>query len=456
MQIRTRLTLLFLGIAASILATVLVFVYVIYKQYTEDNFFNGLELKAAMTAQTAIRNTVQHPPERLIFPSPDGDTLPYTDNVSVYNNQYERIFSLNQEAVPVSPRFLEEAFQQGSTRFKHYNLDGLALVVEGPGRLPFVAVSEGFCDPSGLYRLRNILIVSFLAGLTLIALSGWYFAGKALEPVSDIMNEVDAIQPSAPEKRLSIRPGADELSRLSATFNRLLDRVEQAFRMQRMFLSNVSHELKNPLTVMRTQLEVALDRDRSAPDYRDALASLLEDVRNMGQVEEKLMQLARMYNDPDSIHRAPVRLDELLWNTREVLLRHHPAYKIRVEMHDLPEDENTLSIMANEVLLQTALQNLLDNACKYAPDHSARLVFYSQKQGKHRIEISNKGPGIPEKEIPLIFEPFYRSHRHRQIKGTGIGLALTHSILNWHRIQLDLQSIPHETTTFTLHFPSTE
>lgn len=94
--------------------------------------------------------------------------------------------------------------------------------------------------------------------------------------------------------------------RLAKTFNGLLDRVEQAFRMQRLFLSNVSHELKNPLTAIRTQLDVALQRDRDPAAYRRTLQSVLEDVNAMTEVEENLLQLARLYNDPAGIPLGPV------------------------------------------------------------------------------------------------------------------------------------------------------
>jgi signal transduction histidine kinase len=453
MQIRTRLTLLFVLIAASILAGVLASVYFIFKKSTTDDFWAGLRLKAEMTAQTAFANKSMETNVQNIWPSPDSDTLPYVDNVSLYNHQYERVFSLNPDAVPVSPKFLEIAYLEGYIQFKNYNLDAVAVLVHGLENRSYLSVAEGYYNPLNLIYLRNILTLSFMAGLSITALAGWYYSGKALEPVSAIMNEVDAFQPSEPDKRLSTSQSQDELSRLSSTFNRLLDRVEQAFQMQRMFLSNVSHELKNPLTVMRTQLEVTLQRDRDPEAYRSALQSLLEDVRAMSNLEEKLLQLARIYNDPNAILMAPVRLDELLWFTRENILKRHPAYNIKLSFLEMPEIESGLVISANETLLHTALLNLIENACKYAPDQSARVQFRGDSRGAHLISIQNTGPGIPENEINLIFEPFYRSPQHRHLKGTGIGLPLTKSILQLHQIELSVHSIPDFETVFTLQFP---
>ncbi|MBK7936777.1 MAG: HAMP domain-containing protein [Lewinellaceae bacterium] len=244
MQIRTRLTLLFLLIAAGILAGVLFAVYFLFKKNTEETFFNGLESKAEMTTQTALRDPALLKPLQPIWIPPEDDTLPYRDNISIFDDSYERIFAVHADAPPVSVKDLQEIYSHRTTRFKHYNLHALGRVVNHNEGRPYVVVVEGFCDPTELTQLRNILIISFIVGMASMAASGWYYAGQALAPVSRIINEVDTIQPSDLSHRVVTGISRDELTRLAETFNRLLDRVEQAFRMQRMFLSNVSHELK--------------------------------------------------------------------------------------------------------------------------------------------------------------------------------------------------------------------
>lgn len=453
MQIRTRLTLLFLLISAGILAGVLLAVYGIYKRNTEAVFFEGLKNQAELASRTALRDGDRLPALANIWSPPDGDTLPYRDNVSVYNDAYERIFTVHADAVPVSFKTLQDAFVEGETRVRHYNLEALARLIKGPDDQSFVVVAEGYCDPSDLSMLRNTLIISFLFGISLIAFSGWYFAGQALAPVSRIINEVDAVHPSDLSRRLDTGRNHDELFRLTETFNRLLDRVENAFRMQRMFLSNVSHELKNPLTAIRTQLDVALLREREPAAYRKSLQSVLEDIRDIGLVEEKLLQLARIYNDPNAITLEPVRLDELLWQTKEQLRKRHPEYRVVLDFGEMPAAEEALFVQANEPLLRTALVNLMDNGCKYSPDHRVLVRADFRPDGAHTVVVSDRGSGIPPEEIALIFEPFFRSPRHRQIKGTGVGLSLVQSILMLHRIIMDIESPPGAGATFRLHFP---
>ncbi|MBV6443464.1 MAG: sensor histidine kinase [Haliscomenobacteraceae bacterium CHB4] len=453
MQIRARLTLLFLFNAASILAGVLVAVYVLFKKNTEEGFFEGLRSKAEMTAQTALRDPNSLKPLPPEWVSPDGDTLPYRDNISLFNDAYERVFAVHTDIPPISAKDLQDIYTQREARFRHYNLHALGRVVNSAEGRPFVVVVEGYCDPTQLVQLRNILIIGFLAGMALIAASGWYFSGQALAPMSGIVREVENIQPSDLSRRVATGENRDEIARLAETFNRLLDRVEQAFRMQQMFLSNVSHELKNPLQAIRSQLDVTLSRERDPAAYRTALQSVLDDVDAMTEVEEKLHQLARIYNDPAAIPLTTVRLDELIWQVKKQVQKRRQDYKISLELGEMPEDESVLYIRANEALIRTALLNLMDNACKYSPDQRAQVRVRFRPDGAHEVDIADNGPGIPQDELPLIFEPFFRSPRHRHVKGTGIGLSLVRSILNLHRIALSVESPAEGGTVFKLGFP---
>ena len=453
MQIRARLTLLFVLIAAGILAGVLFSVYLVFKKNTEDSFFQGLVSKAEMTAQTALQGVGERIPLATNWIAPDDDTLPYRDNISVFNNAYERVFTVRPDAPPVTVKDLQDIYQQGESHFKHYNLLALGRKANSPTGTAYVVVVEGYFDPTQLDQLRSILIIGFFAGLLLVALSGWYYAGQALAPVSRIVEEVESLQPADLSRRVATGANRDEIGRLAETFNRLLDRVEQAFRMQRMFLSNVSHELRNPLAAIRAQLDVALHREREPEAYRKALQSVLDDIKAFSEMEEELLQLARIYNDPKAIPFAPTRLDELLWQAKQQLQKLHVDFKVSLEFGEMPEHEEVLSIRANESLLLTAMLNLMNNACKYSPDHKVVLRAQFHPDGSHVVEVCNQGPGIPPDEQKLIFEPFYRSPRHLKVKGTGVGLSLVQSILSLHQIRLSVESPAAGGTVFRLIFP---
>jgi signal transduction histidine kinase len=270
------------------------------------------------------------------------------------------------------------------------------------------------------------------------------------------MNQVDALLPTDISKRLQPMNQYDELSRLVITFNKLLDRLQKVFRVQKMFMSNISHELKNPLNVITSQVEVILQKDRSNEEYKETLVSVLHDVKELNEIGEKLMQMAQINADDAIIRFDPIRIDEAIWAAKDGLKKTHPEYKINFEIVNLPELEEKVYIHGNEKLLKTALVNLMDNGCKFSPDKDVSVQLSFLPKETPVIQISDKGPGIPEEEINLVFNAFYRSAATSMVKGSGIGLSLVDSILKLHHVDLKVSSKAGEGTTFTLTFPSAD
>lgn len=454
MQIRGRLTLLFLTLASGILAAVLFTVFWMFRQNMTEAFYQGLASKAEVTVKTVLPEIekVQQSEPAWVAPE-ENSILPYQDNISIFNSNYERVFSVHNEAVPVPANDLANIYTRSRYKFDHFNLCAFGMSATGPDGSAYIVVAEGSMDPTATTRLRNVLIISFLLGIILMSATGWYYSGKALEPVSAIIREVEHIQPSDLSRRLQPGKNQDEIRKLAVTFNLLLERVERAFMMQKMFVSNVSHELKNPLTVIRSQLDVALQRDRSSSEYKNALESVLDDIRNLSETEQRLLHLARVYTSPQSIELSDTRLDELIWQAVDQLHKQFPGARATVHFSEMPENGEDLEIPANEPLLRMALVNIMNNACKYSPDNQVTLNALFSNNGRHVLEIADNGPGIPDEEKLLVFEPFYRSPRHLlSVRGTGIGLSLVKSILDLHNIAIRIENRVEGGAAFILSF----
>jgi signal transduction histidine kinase len=329
----------------------------------------------------------------------------------------------------------------------------LGIVYTNDAGLPFVVIVESFFDRVYMENLTQILSFVFLVSIAIVALGGWIFSRQALAPVSRIMNQVDALLPTDMSQRLKPNNQYDELSRLVITFNKLLDRIQQVFKVQKMFVSNVSHELKNPLNIIVSQVEVALDKERSPEEYKSTLESILVDVKELNETGDRLMQLARINAEEANIRFKPLRIDEVIWELKEQLIVNHPDYKINFEVGNLPENEAELFVHGNEHLLKTALVNLIDNGCKYSPDKKVRVKLTFSPEGDTIVEVSDNGPGIPEEEISMIFNAFYRSASTSSVRGSGIGLSLVESIIKLHNISLEIRSKVGEGTSFILKFP---
>ncbi len=455
MQIRTKLTLQFIVLVAGILLMSLCIIYYKFQQMTEDEFYDSLRSKALMTAEMVLHDEQNLKP--LSEKNDEADSaLPFRENVMIYNADLQRVFAFNRSAEPVSEKTLLNLKSASETRFQRGEQLALGLRHLSKSGREYLIVAESVFNFEELSSLRNILIVSFFLCIGIVAVGGWFYAGQAMSPVARIVNQVDKILPSDLSARLNAPNNHDELSRLVVTFNHLLDRIQFAFRMQKSFISNVSHELKNPLSVITAQLEIALDKDRNREEYRSTLASVLDDTRELNDVTERLLQLARVHSEDASIAFEQVRLDEIMLQTRATLLRLHPDYHIAFDIEGMPESEEQLCVRGNEPLLRSAFQNLMDNGCKFSPDKKVEVKIHFDPAGRHRVEIADRGPGIPTKDLQLIFQPFYRSSQSIQVRGSGIGLSLVDSIMRLHRVALDVTSAQGKGTTFKLSFPAVQ
>ena len=410
MQIRTRLTLQFIFIVAGILCVVLFYVYFQFKQNLQDEFFGNLRSKALMTAHMVADKLTEPAYLELQHVEPHpllADT--YTENISLYDLSGRRIYSFNPAPGLLNAPTLRQIRRTRELRFSLGRYEAIGMLYANPAGREFVVVAEAVFNQTHLSNLGRILILVFLIAIALVAVGGWFFARQALAPVSQIMNQVDALAATDMSQRLVTTDQQDELSRLVITFNRLLDRIQQAFRVQKMFLSNISHELKNPLNVIISQIEIALHKERPRGEYRQTLESVLSDVQELNEVTDKLMQMARINSDGSAIQFQALRIDEMIWQTKAAFLKSRPDYRVGFEVVNLPALEEKLYVKANEQLLKTALVNLMDNGCKFSPDShvTVRLAFPDEETPV--IEIEDAGPGIGEHELPLVFHAFYRS-----------------------------------------------
>lgn len=456
MQIRFRLTLQFILIAAGILLAAFFYVHFQFRKNLQDEFYENLRSKAYIIAEMiAGKNTEELLTQKEIAFEPGQLSNAYPENISIYRLDGTRIYTYNPAPDNVTSSTLNEITELGESRFDiSSDKKAIGVLYKNRSGESFIVIAESMLDTVHLDNLRDILYWVFFISITLVAVGGWIFARQALAPVSHIMNEVDNILPTDMSHRLVTANQHDELSRLVVTFNKLLDRIQHVFRLQKMFLSNISHELKNPLNVITSQVEVTLDKERDKEDYKGTLSSILYDVKDLNEVVDKLMQLARINFDGSTIQFQPHRIDEMIWQSKATLLKNHPEYKINFEVINLPEQEIHLTVQANEPLLKTALVNLMDNGCKFSPDKNVKVSLCFPDGESPTIEIMDKGPGIKEEELPMVFEAFYRSPNTSSVKGSGIGLSLVDSIIKLHHIDLKIISKLEGGTTFILKFPA--
>lgn len=453
MQIRTRLTLQFVAIVAIIMLISLGAIYYFSSKYREREFYDRLREKAATTAQLLLR--VQQVDSALlkIIDKNKKDLLD-RENITVFNYLNQQIYTNNDTFDLDSSRTLLNRIRlEGEQRWTQgqYEVIGIPYV----DKFNRFVVTAGAVDKFGLSKLRylrNILLIVFFVSLAVVAYAGWIYAGRALSPINKIIAQAQNISASNLNERLDEGNRTDEIARLSATFNAMLQRLEQTFQMQKSFVTNASHELKNPLTVITSQLEVILLRERTPEEYRQTLNSVLEDIISLNSVALRLLDLARLSSDEIKLNFRRIRIDELLWQCRDEIMQQHKECTVNISL-SLPDDERQMEVMGSDAMLLTAFHNLLDNACKYSENKQVNVNLYTTGS---RIVVAflDEGSGITEADRAHIFQPFYRGLNAGSVRGHGIGLSLVDRIVKLHKATIMLESSVGKGSVFTLTFPS--
>ena len=223
----------------------------------------------------------------------------------------------------------------------------------------------------------------------------------------------------------------------------MLDRIDTAFKSEKSFVSNASHEMNNPLTAIQGECEIALLKERSTSEYMDSLERISVESKRISLLIKSLLFLSRQDKD-------------ILANTVEDvclprMLREQYAGRPRIRLSSTLREENDFIVRANPYLLGIALQNVVDNACKYS-DKDVEISLF-EKEGRKVVEIRDQGIGIPQEEVELIFQSFYRASNTRSYKGQGIGLSLSLKIISTYGGQMGIHSEEGHFTTVSITFP---
>lgn len=454
MNIRTKIILQFSLIVASILIGFSIAIYILSEDYRREEFYSRLESRALTTARLLV--TVKEVDIDLLrIIDKNSIYALFDEKVLVFNQSNQLVYSsLDDFQVDYSNDLLNEIRQKKKVE-RTQNGNELVGCTYGDSKGDFVVVASAF-DQYGKSKLRNlykVLMVGLVIGILLVVLAGVFFSRQILEPLARINAEVLKISAGNLNMRINEGNRKDEIAQLAMNFNHMLERIESAFAIQQQFVSNASHELRNPLAAITGQLQLVLAQKRTPEEYEQVLNSLLDDALALVNLTNGLLNLAQSGIDKQQSLFVPVRVDEALFAAQNELSKTHPHYHFLIEYDVMPEDDSLLMVFGNEQLLKTAFLNLMDNACKFSADHTTRIGFLSSG---NFIEISflDKGIGIPPGEQHQIFSPFFRGSNVPSLnKGHGIGLALCQKIVQLHNGTLAVESTQHQGSCFRVRLP---
>lgn len=439
MKIRNKITIRFTFVVIAILGTFSVSIYFLSADYRQEQFFSRLKDRALTTAKLLL--DVSEVDSNLLKIIDKNTVVLLEEKVEIYNSDFKKIYcSVEKDFTEVAPKILEEIINKKEFFKETEKKQTLGIIYKADfDDFIIIASANDRFGKSRIQHLRNILLLGMLISIILVMVSGWLFSGLVLKPISGVIKQVENISAKDLSIRVNEGKGKDEIAGLASAFNKMLDRLEQAFEIQKSFVSNASHELRTPLTSITGQIEVTLMNERSIDEYKKILHSIDEDIKNLNQLSNGLLELTYLSMDISNLTLLPTRVDELLWSARSDFIRQTSDNKVIIEFSEIPDKEDDFIILGNEHLLKIAVKNMIENGCKFSKE---KTVFIKFKSEDTNIQLSfiNSGDIIFSHETQSIFEPFFRASNASNVKGHGLGLSLVKRILEIHDGKINVES----------------
>ena len=437
LNIRQRFTIQFLLLISVLFLFFSLSIFFFSKLYLTNRFFNRLQDRAVIVAslyidlsasQRSINEIVRRDrnqslvDEMLSIYSPERDKFVFSTDF--LNENFHRQFINPKDTLEVINNISQKNLKISLLKIKQY----------------WVIISaKDYWEQDALHDLRDILVVLCFVALLFIAYISWYMSDRALEPIDLMGNQLKEIFPKNLSRRVTFPNPNDEIGELAKIINQLLNRVEESVKSQKMFVANISHELKNPLTKIFTQIEILELKYRDNPEYYEKIMSLRSDTLALNQLTHSLLDLANVFTIESDLPRFSQRIDEILLELIAEYKRWHQEDTVLLNLDNMPGDENLLIFTVNKEAIKIVFKNLIENACKFSDSNSVEISIYS---GSNSLVINfyNDGTPVPQEEIANILQPFFRSDATAKgKKGHGVGLAIVSQIIKLHGFRLEIE-----------------
>jgi len=299
-------------------------------------------------------------------------------------------------------------------------------------------------------RLIALTLAAVGGGVLLLGLAGgWWIANRAMQPIQDISATAVKISAGDLSQRISTGETESELGQLASVLNSTFARLEAAFAQQQQFTSDAAHELRTPVSVMLTQTQGTLNRERSAPEYRETLEACQRAAQRMRRLIESLLALARLDAGQETMKHLNFDLAKTVTDCVESVqpLADERAVKIQSELA-------TVECVGDPERLAQVVTNLLSNAILHNQPGGEVQVKLTAQAGLALFTVSDNGPGISAEDLPHVFERFYRADKSRSTGGNGLGLSISKAIVEAHGGTIEVASETGAGTTFFVRLPT--
>ena len=358
-------------------------------------------------------------------------------DATVFGDLFARVykdrkaFFANENISGLQMRFLATPI------FDKENLQGVILVAH-----PIDVIQKS------LKSLVIVLAGTFLILILPVTLGGYLLIKRAIGPIVTMSENLKKIGFENLDERVIEPKTGDEVQELAETFNLLLDRLHQAFIRERQFIEDVAHELKTPLSTIRSNIEIVLSRPRSVENYKQTLEETLIDTNKLTTTLKNVLDLA--WSESQGLKTNEIiNLSQMLSELKDIATKLAMPKNISIKSRIAPE----IFVSGRTDKLGQAILNLLDNAIKFTKNNGQIYLNLSIHNNQAIIQFKDNGVGIGESDLPHIFERFYRGSKTNKTLGSGLGLAITQSIIKAHHGEIKVESRVSHGSIFSIYLP---
>lgn len=448
MALKIRFTLFF-GVSVLIILIISAFsIYLLNEQFRRNEFVNRLQIECDKISnrysKAVIANNRLNAEEYL-------SGIPLIEpGFSIYDSAGHKLLAAGFKPIPqniIAP-------EKRNYTFRSRKREGIVCAYSVSNKHFFVAFIA--LDKFGLRKSNNLQLVLFITvfgAVLLTVLIAFFIFRQVFKPLEMLRQQMSLINEQNLTTRVPYSNSRDEVSGIAKNFNNMLDRLAQAFEMRKSFVQHASHELRTPLANMLSQTESALSTNLDETGYKQVLRSLKEDQQEMIELTNSLLLLSQYENLANLKDWTDIRIDEIIYDAIESIKGNFEEAEIVFSFTSMPENAEALMIQGSEVLIKSAIRNLLKNACQYSDDLKI-LINIDATESETRILFENHGSQLTAEEQQQLFVPFFRGENFMHQKGFGLGLSIVQRIVTLHKGVIVYEAKAGNINRFILTFSS--